>query len=349
MTRTIIRNNNINRDYTTIFMCSKFEIIVAEFAEDIMRTFPELTDTIFKWWKPKSHFTEEAHYETYKKKSLEIILRWCTSRLPSNFFAIVNKDPTLSVEVFPGVEFSKLIHAPDISDTTRETLWNYLHVLLVAVTETTTDKTTFGDSSEGGPDFLSQFSSPEFQKTFASTLENINSWAGAHSTELFSGENIDEHIGSLFDGKVCSIAKEIASDLMGSMNGDPEQIKTLWSNPEKMMSMMKLAGDKLNSKIQAGELNESDITSESARIMEQLKNIPGLGNLSSLFSDSLSGGDNKKKKNRFKESREKFERNKITKETHKQMEKAFELIRKEVSQNPDMVPRGHSNKKSKNS
>jgi hypothetical protein len=101
----------------------------------------------------------------------------------------------------------------------------------------------------------------------------------------------------MLDGKLGSLAKEIAEETASDLNMDMENVtdmkdvfSNLMKNPTKLMGMVKNVGDKIDSKIKSGELKESELISEATEMMQKMKNMPGMGDIQSLLNKMGMGG-----------------------------------------------------------
>jgi hypothetical protein len=57
----------------------------------------------------------------------------------------------------------------------------------------------------------------------------------------------------------------------------------MFKNPGKLMSIVKNVGDKLESKMKSGEINQSELMSEATEIMNKMKNMPGMEDIQSML------------------------------------------------------------------
>jgi hypothetical protein len=103
--------------------------------------------------------------------------------------------------------------------------------------------------------------------------------------------NLDEihgHLKGLFDGKIGSMAKNIAEEISGdfeSILGDDfknvqstqDIFQQMMKNPAKMMGLVKKVGDKIKNKMESGEINKDDIMREAGDIMKKMKEMGGDG------------------------------------------------------------------------
>ena len=119
--------------------------------------------------------------------------------------------------------------------------------------------------------------------------------------EMPNPETIHEHISKLLNGKIGSLAKEIAEETAGDLDlgidmDDPSKIdmgnvfQKLFKNPGKLMNMVKNVGKKLDDKFKNGDIKESEIMQEASDLLSNMKNMPGMGNLTSMLNQlGMSG------------------------------------------------------------
>ena len=115
----------------------EFAKIIKDFVGDLRTTFPEYEPFIAKWWKEKEHFNyideepdRNAAYEKSHQKSLKLIFEFCQKKMPPRFFDILyqnadifKEDSDVDTEFLPKIHFKNLWQC-DISEKTRETIWN---------------------------------------------------------------------------------------------------------------------------------------------------------------------------------------------------------------------------------
>jgi len=124
-----------------------------------------------------------------------------------------------------------------------------------------------------------------------------------------NSEEIHEHLKGLFDGKIGSLAKEMAEEITGDMKELFEEegmdgirttqdvLKKMMKNPKKIMDLMKTIGSKLQTKMKSGEISEEEIVKEASELMGKMK---GMGGENGGFADiiknmaqGLAGGKSK--------------------------------------------------------
>jgi uncharacterized protein YeeX (DUF496 family) len=102
---------------------------------------------------------------------------------------------------------------------------------------------------------------------------------GDISGDFMDTEKLKSHLDGLMDGKIGSLAKEIASEAskeLGDIENPEEFMGSLMKNPKKIMDLVKNIGGKLEDKIKKGDLKESELLEEAKEIMEKMKDMPGI-------------------------------------------------------------------------
>merc|ERR1711907_902839 len=114
--------------------------------------------------------------------------------------------------------------------------------------------------------------------------------SGLGVNDLPDPEKIHEHVMGMMDGKLGNLAKEIAEETAEEMCLNMEEGSTvndvfekLFKNPGKIMNLVKNVGNKLDSKIQEGDLKESELIEEATEMMSKMKDIPGMKDINSML------------------------------------------------------------------
>ena len=251
----------------------------------------------------------------------------CKKMFPQFFFFILYENNELfnkETELFllPNINFIDLWKS-EITDTTRSTIWNYLKLILFIVVADVNTKDTFGDSAQ----LFEAINNDEFKKKITESLsemenifkkkmsqptqsnrkkkttdsnekneknENEDADADADADEdmeLPNAEELHNHINQMMEGKIGSLAKEIAEETaedldinMTDQSSINDVFSKLFKNPTKLLNLVKNVGSKLDSKIKSGEIKESELMQEATDFVANMKNMPGMNNLESLFS-----------------------------------------------------------------
>ena len=265
-----------------------FKTIVTDFKQDLLRSFPEYRET------------EEKELSD---DDFIVLKEYCKTVYPERFFDILYQrtemflDPSLNTCFLPGIEF-KDIWKEDITDTTKETIWKYLQLILFNIVADIEDGSSFGDTSNLFEAMLPE----ELQDNLKETMNQMRSMFDISGTDISGGvggvgvgvgdlpkpEDIQDHISGILDGKLGRLAKEIAEetaeglDINAATNVD-DIFKKLLSNPNQMMDMVKNVGEKLDEKIKSGDLKESELMAEATELVSKMKSMPGMENLKDMM------------------------------------------------------------------
>ena len=307
----------------------EFTRILKDFVGDLKTTFPEYDPLIGKWWKPVSAFAyieneeeRQSAVDVANIESAKIVFTFCQKTLPPRFLDILYKNEDMFKDDFDGnTEFLPHIHFKnlwqcEISQPTRETIWKYLQLMLFSVVGSLTDKGAFGESSkmfeaisqddfknkleESLSSIFTQFDAASSSSSSdTSTADNDTGAAAAsqqpHSTP--TAEDIRDRMNGLLGGKLGALAKEIAEEASKEFefqDGNEENVQDVFQsfikNPAKLMGLVKTIGDKLDSGIKSGDITQSELLAEATDILNNVKDIPGLGNLQEMLSKMGLGG-----------------------------------------------------------
>jgi len=272
-----------------------FQKIVTDFKKDIIRSFPEYIEVL------ETVSTEEDGLLTLKE--------YCKTVYPERFFDILYQnneiflDDSLNTCFLPGVDF-KDIWKEDITDTTKETIWKYLQLILFNIVGDIDKKSSFGDTTK----LFEAIKEDELQSKLKDTMEQMRSMfdlsgqdlsgvdmSGCSMGDLPNPEDIQDHISGILDGKLGRLAKEIAEETAEELDiKDATKVddifKKLFTNPKQLMDLVKNVGSKLDSKLKSGDLKESELMAEAAELVEKMKDIPGMGNFKDMMGNMGGGG-----------------------------------------------------------
>lgn len=110
-------------------------------------------------------------------------------------------------------------------------------------------------------------------------------------------EELHDHLKTLFDGKIGKLAKELAEEIsedinqfidkddMENVRTSQDVIKTLLKNPKKMMDLVKNVGNKLNQKMESGEISQEEIMKEAGELFTKMKEMKGTKHLNEMFKN----------------------------------------------------------------
>lgn len=173
--------------------------------------------------------------------------------------------------------------------------------------------------------------------------------------------NIQSHLKGLFEGKIGSLAKEMAEEISEEfkdiLEGDTDGIKSsedvikkLMKNPKKIMDLMKTVSSKLDNKMKSGEISKEELMKEAGDLLGKMKEMGGGEDLNQMFKEMAKkmGGMGKNMRldttaiERMTKMNSTKERMKSRVEIKKQlqqdeMEKRKEEIRKRVEEQRELM------------
>ena len=290
---------------TEIEVPEEFAKVIKDFVGDLKTTFPEYNSLISKWWKDASTFdyienAEERNkaIEASEKTSTKLVFSFCQKKIPPRFFDILYKNEDIfkadyegDTEFLPHIHFKSLWQF-DLSQTTRDTIWKYLQLIMFSIVGSLNNKEAFGDSAK----LFEAINQDEFKNKLEETLTQMQglfdnpSETGKAGGVNFNPENIQDHITGMLDGKLGQLAKEIAEETAEGLNMDMENVtdvkdvfQNLIKNPTKLMGLVKSVGDKLDTRIKSGEIKESELIAEASELMNKMKDMPGMDNIQAML------------------------------------------------------------------
>jgi hypothetical protein len=284
----------------------KFIAVIRDFLLDLSTTFPEYT---YLW----------STYEDPTK--ITELYQYCLSVYPERFFDILYQNDSIfepeseiNTLFLPNVEFKMLFAVPDISENTKKTMWKYLQLILMTIMDGIKEKSAFGQTA----DLFQGIDETELQTKLYDTVEELSNFftkgfgagfgAGFGETDhneegkqddeeeapnlvppeegtMPSGDDLHNHLKGLFDGKIGSLAKELADELSGDLmeefgdlnteSSTSDIFKNIMKDPSKLMGLMKKVSSKLDDKMKSGDISQDDIMKELGSLMGGLKGMSG--------------------------------------------------------------------------
>ena len=232
----------------------KFYGIIQDFIRDLTGTFPELLEIGYiseMVSKPKEEVLPHV----------QMVYDHVMKETPLMFAEILNESEALFSKpcmFLPEVDFSTLWN-DRITSSTKSVIWKYFKLVIISLMD------NFND--------LSQMFTEEKLK------QMVDEMAGEDKKEEFS-----EKFKGLVSGKIGALAQEIAAETVGD-NPDEETIKNMMKSPESITNLVSTVGDKISSKLKNGELKESELLQEATEMLSKLKDMPGMSQFESMFSN----------------------------------------------------------------
>ena len=285
---------------------TNFVTVINDFTNDLTTTFPEYSD---KW----NHLTG-----TISDSTRDEIYKYCVSVYPERFFDILYQHADIfsdkqdvNVNFLPNIDFKILYNSEGVTENIRKTIWKYLQLVLFTVVGSVKDKSTFGDSMN----MFEGIDEKDLQEKLGETMEGLTDFfkdMGKNESSESEGsseqeqsmpfnmngmpnmENMQEHLHTLFNGKIGSLAKEMAEEISGDFtdllgdnaeNASPQDVmKKLMKNPTKIMGLMKSVTGKLDAKMKSGEISREEIMKEAGDLLGKMKESTGGAEMSEMFA-----------------------------------------------------------------
>ena len=278
--------------------------VICDLTQDLMNTFPDILSNNENPIKEISLLIETD--VSAVEKVIKELYVYCRTNLPKYFFDILYENNDVfnteeEIYLLPNINFVELWKT-DITDTTKSTIWKYLQLILFTVVSDIKSGDSFGDTAK----LFEAINTDEFKEKIEASLhdmENIfkqkydeNNETADNDEEkvpidLPNAEELHDHINKMMGGKIGCLAKEIAEETAEELDIDMSDATSvndvfnkLFKNPTKLMDLVKNVGSKLDTKIKSGDIKETELLQEATEFVSNMKNMPGMGNLESLFS-----------------------------------------------------------------
>lgn len=313
-----------------------FKSVIVDFTRDLSTTYPEYNVFLKKWYDEE---TKKEDYTTLFRYCMKVYPERFFDILYQNediFDTSEEKD--VNTAFLPGLDFKKLFKTEGVTDTIRKSIWKYLQLILFTIVGTMKDKASFGDTMNlfagiDENDLQSKLSETMESITdfFSKMGENMKPPDGLHEKRTGNDEDdadvdknddeenvpkfnfnfdkmdgmpnikeIHENLKGMFDGKIGSLAKELAEEISGDMAGllgidtegatsSEEVLKKLMKNPQKIMELVKIVGNKLNTKMKSGDISQDELMKEASDLMERMKKMGGDDNFNEILKNLAKG------------------------------------------------------------
>jgi hypothetical protein len=281
----------------------KFPEVIRDFLADLTIAFPEYVFLWEAWQKPDA--------------DVKPLYEYCLTMYPERFFDILYQNEEViesesNMMFLPNVDFRMLLTAPGISENTKQAIWKYLQLILITIMGNVKSAASFGDTAG----LFEGIEEEELQKKLGETIGGLTDFFkglskdGSNETmekafeEMFSNEGPEEgpqeegaaegampnaddlhnHLKSLFDGKIGTLAKELAEEMSGEVmdlfdDGEVKEtndvLKKMMRNPKKIMDLVKKIGSKLDDKMKSGSISQEELMKEASEMMSKMKGGAG--------------------------------------------------------------------------
>jgi len=279
-------------------MTDEFNTTITTFIRDMKTTFPEYTAVLERW--PQSEWYE-----------------YCKKIYPPNFFHIMYKNSDFAtanesnnspVYLLPEIDFRQIMGSNDISQHTRDTIWQYLRIILFSVVSNVTDSSAFSDAAH-----LFGAISPEDMQTKINEVigDMQNMFNEMHANDasgndepppIPTAEGLQDTLHNIFGSKIGKFAQELAEEWASefgidlnetgtSNNGITQMFEKLLKDPSKFFKLIQRVGDRFKAKMDSGEFTEREIRADIQEMAGMFKNMPGMEKWGNMFAGmSHKGG-----------------------------------------------------------
>jgi hypothetical protein len=282
--------------------------IIIDFTNDLTKVFPEYA---FLWEKWLS--ADDAEYEKLNQHFMAVFPERFFDIMNSNM-EIFSPESDANVMFLPDVDFKLLFNCTGVSEGTKTSMWKYLQLLLFTVLGDMKDTANFGETlnmfesmdendlqekmketMDGLGDFFKDFGEgpnnegPTNDRSTSEgpTSEDPEESNGPKGFKLPKPEVLQEHMKILMEGKLGKLAKELTEEFTGDLkdvfdetdNTKDKSMKDimaqLMKDPKKIMGIMKKITDKLQHKMQSGDISQEELMKEVSTLVEKFKEMGG--------------------------------------------------------------------------
>jgi hypothetical protein len=306
---------------------SNLSSIIGDFTRDLSITFPEY---VYLWEKWTTQDLPESEMISLEKHCMSIYPERFFDILYQND-DIFKVDSEVNTNFLPNIDFKLLYNCDGISENTKKTMWKYLQLILFSVVGGVKDKSNFGETMnlfEGIDEKELQDKLNETMGSITDFFKNIDMDEKMNPTEQKSNdsnenaetndeeipnmdrfksmfenmpnmpnmENLQDHLKTLFEGKIGKLAKEMAEEIsedfsdlidddMKNSTNTQDVLKKLMKNPAKIMELMKKVGGKLDAKMKNGEISREEIMKEAGDLLGKMKDMGGKDQFNEMFKN----------------------------------------------------------------
>ena len=281
-----------------------FVKLISDFLNDIKTTFPEY-NTVIEETPELNVVFNNSSIDISDNESLLKLKEHCVSVYPERFFDILYKNENIFLEendkncfFLPNINFKEL-WTNDITENTKNVIWQFLQLILFSVSKMVDGAESFGETAK----LFEAINENELFNKLEETIENMEHVFDMSNINLSEDMNdisgldmpnpneLHSHLKDLLDGSLGKLAHEIAEETakdletdMGDAKSVGDVFQKLFKDPSKLMNMVKKVGSKLDEKIKSGEIKESELMKEASELMTKMTNMPGMKNMEKVFS-----------------------------------------------------------------
>ena len=284
----------------------KFNFYLKSFIDELVTVYPEYKDSLESEYKIL-YSEEKSNTDEFVKEYISVTKQYNSS--------IAKKDDSIfkglnEINILRKIDFRDL-WSKDINNNTRESIWKYLQTLIVI------GRKVIGDDDEIN-DLLRKFNESDGEKLGESVQRETEEMMNMlkNMTEMNQDPDSipesedDNEMKNLFEGGIISdIAKELTGELdLENMDiGEPKNMNDAFNNimgggNNNFFNLINKVGEKIQNKVQSGEINQNDLMNEATKMMGGLKNPDKMAKILKN-QQKKTGGDTRERLKRKLEER----------------------------------------------
>lgn len=244
----------------------------------------------------------------------------------SEIFSTTGEHAATNVSFLPYISFKEFWNLADTTDDIRNSIWKYLQLILMFLCNFVTDISSFSESAsffefidadelkgkmeemcnmmasaaeEAAQRQQQQQSGETSQPESASSStgeEGASSNSNPFASFMEGGANADafmERMQEMMDGKLGRLALELGEEIAAELKIDSEEVNPMdviqkfLKNPAKLFNMFKKVNEKIQKKMDDGELNQSEMYEEGMEFINKMKDTPELKNVFNTMLSSM--------------------------------------------------------------
>ena len=240
--------------------------LVRALSQDMRATFPEYDEQL--------NGVEQLGEDT--------VIAYVKKVYPPAFFDILYKNAKVfdtPIEFLPGIDFS-YVWKRNISEQTRDSIWQHLQLILFSVVSEMDDSSSFGDAEA----FFQAVDSSSIREKLEEVLGAVSEGQGPDP------QDIEDHLSGLLEGKIGRLARQIAEEAAKEFEdvGEGATVQDVFSrligDPLKLMNLIKKIGSRIDQEIRSGSLKESELLQEASDLLEKMRTTPGMEGIHEMMA-----------------------------------------------------------------
>ena len=261
------------------------------FVLDIIKIFPDLKEDLTEYYSliiESDTCNEDKFIKRYMRKLTEY--KDLISQKNNDLF-------NNTIHILKSVDFKELMARDEVTDSIRETIWDYIQTLFVIGETIVSDSNSikqlvenFKKIRETDGDMSQLDANEENNEQDDQVLEMLKNLSEKTKETQENGDEINEEL--INNGLIGNLAKELAEDINIdefnlNIDDNSSSVNDVFSNlisgdnPMKFMNLIQNVGQKIQNKLSDGNIDQSKLVDEAQQMMGML------GNNNPLFDNLL--------------------------------------------------------------